>query len=157
GFTQDDVDKILEDYNLSDKREEVKEWYDGYMFGNVEIYNPWSILMYVNSRGKEGFQTYWANTSDNGLIKKAIKNAEEKASINLVRIINKEEVKKNINEYVVFESMYKESGIWSFLVAAGYLRSEKIKDREYKLSVPNREVQELYETLIQEWIEPTEY
>ena len=154
GFTEEEVHKMLDDYNLSDKKEEVRDWYDGYKFGKTEIYNPWSILEYIKNNEK-GFKIYWANTSDNQLIKKTIKNAEEDASVDLARIINKEEVLKEINEHVVFEEMYQESGIWSFLVAAGYLKAEKINEDDYRLSVPNREIQKLYEMVIKEWVKPT--
>ena len=156
GFTQTEVDKILEDYQLSFHHDEVRNWYDGYYFGDFEIYNPWSILNFVADGGK--FSPYWLNTSSNNLVHSLILKADEDVKKAVEDLINEKEVIGVIEENISFR--YLESSmtsVMSFLVHTGYLKAkfhEQIEARRYYfLQIPNMEVKVLYENIIIKWFE----
>ncbi len=156
GFTQAEVDQTLKDYNLEYLSSEVKQWYDGYYFGDVEIYNPWSILNFIKRKGE--LMPYWLNTSSNNLVHSLILKADEDVKKAVEDLINEKEVIGVIEENISFR--YLESSmtsVMSFLVHTGYLKAkffEQIETkRYYHLQIPNLEVKVLYENIIVKWFE----
>lgn len=148
GFTELEVKKLLKDYNLSEKMDEVKEWYDGYQFGNKEIYNPWSTLMYVKNITQDvSFKpiSFWANTSGNDLVVKYIQNGDKKLRKEFDLLMNGQSLIKYIKPELTYREMDNINNIYSFLLLTGYLKV--IKDRgenQYELVIPNKEVYEIY-------------
>lgn len=148
GFTESEVKQLLKDYNLSEKMDEVKEWYDGYQFGNKEIYNPWSTLMYVKNITQDvSFKpiSFWANTSGNDLVVKYIQNGDKKLRKEFDLLMNGQSLIKYIKPELTYREMDNINNIYSFLLLTGYLKV--IKDRgenQYELVIPNKEVYEIY-------------
>ena len=148
GFTELEVKHLLKDYNLSEKMDEVKEWYDGYQFGNKEIYNPWSTLMYVKNITQDvSFKpiSFWANTSGNDLVVKYIQNGDKKLRKEFDLLMNGQSLIKYIKPELTYREMDNINNIYSFLLLTGYLKV--IKDRgenQYELVIPNKEVYEIY-------------
>lgn len=148
GFTELEVKQLLKDYNLSEKMDEVKEWYDGYQFGNNEIYNPWSTLMYVKNITQDvSFKpiSFWANTSGNDLVVKYIQNGDKKLRKEFDLLMNGQSLIKYIKPELTYREMDNINNIYSFLLLTGYLKV--IKDRgenQYELVIPNKEVYEIY-------------
>lgn len=148
GFTESEVKQLLKDYNLSEKMDEVKEWYDGYQFGNNEIYNPWSTLMYVKNITQDvSFKpiSFWANTSGNDLVVKYIQNGDKKLRKEFDVLMNGQSLVKYIKPELTYREMDNINNIYSFLLLTGYLKV--IKDRgenQYELVIPNKEVYEIY-------------
>lgn len=148
GFTELEVKQLLKDYNLSEKMDEVKEWYDGYQFGNKEIYNPWSTLMYVKNITQDvSFKpiSFWANTSGNDIVVKYIQNGDKKLRKEFDLLMNGQSLVKYIKPELTYREMDNINNIYSFLLLTGYLKV--IKDRgenQYELVIPNKEVYEIY-------------
>ncbi len=148
GFTELEVKQLLKDYNLSEKMDEVKEWYDGYQFGNKEIYNPWSTLMYVKNITQDvSFKpiSFWANTSGNDLVVKYIQNGDKKLRKEFDVLMSGQSLIKYIKPELTYREMDNINNIYSFLLLTGYLKV--IKDRgenQYELVIPNKEVFEIY-------------
>lgn len=148
GFTESEVKKLLKDYNLSEKMDEVKKWYDGYQFGNKEIYNPWSTLMYVKNITQDvSFKpiSFWANTSGNDIVVKYIQNGDKKLRKEFDLLMNGQSLIKYIKPELTYREMDNINNIYSFLLLTGYLKV--IKDRgenQYELVIPNKEVYEIY-------------
>lgn len=157
GFTESEVKKLLKDYNLSEKMDEVKKWYDGYQFGNKEIYNPWSTLMYVkNVTQDESFKpiSFWANTSENDLVVKYIQNGDKKLRKEFDLLMNGQSLIKYIKPELTYREMDNINNIYSFLLLTGYLKV--IKDRgenQYELVIPNKEVYEIYKQSFMSYFE----
>jgi hypothetical protein len=138
GLSENDVDEALKEYKLKDNIDEVKEWYNGYLFGNKEIYNPWSIINYLDERE---LGAYWINTSDNHLIKKVLKDSNNEVYNDLMNLLNGEKVTKNIDAEMVFGDLKGQDSLWTLLLFSGYLTIvEKIQIGEYTLKIPNREI-----------------
>ena len=152
GITSEEIDKVLEDFNIEDKKDEVKRWYDGYRIGNVEgIYNPWSLLNYL---AKKELRPYWVNTSSNDLIKMTIKNSmtvKEK----IERLLKDEEIEVPINlETVIYGIEKNEDNIWGLMLGTGYLKVvEQIDRKMYKVKLPNYEIKTLFEDMVDEWFD----
>jgi len=152
GFTQKEVDQLLVGYDLVDKKDEIKNWYDGYMFGETNIYNPWSLLNCIKNKGI--FKAYWVNTSDNKLVKNIIANSNEKIKKELELLLqNNVIINKEIDEGVTFSDFdNNDQEPWSFLLFTGYLTttSHTIIDDNYyyTLAIPNKEIEKLYQNLI---------
>ena len=157
GFTELEVKKLLKDYNLSEKMDEVKEWYDGYQFGNKEIYNPWSTLMYVKNITQDvSFKpiSFWANTSGNDLVVKYIQNDDKKLRKEFDLLMNGQSLIKYIKPELTYREMDNINNIYSFLLLTGYLKV--IKDRgenQYELVIPNKEVYEIYKQSFMSYFE----
>lgn len=157
GFTELEVKKLLKDYNLSEKMDEVKEWYDGYQFGNKEIYNPWSTLMYVKNITQDvSFKpiSFWANTSGNDLVVKYIQNDDKKLRKEFDVLMNGQSLIKYIKPELTYREMDNINNIYSFLLLTGYLKV--IKDRgenQYELVIPNKEVYEIYKQSFMSYFE----
>lgn len=156
GFTEEEVFTAMDDFGLSEQKEKVKFWYDGFTFGShSDIYNPWSVINYLD---KKMFDTYWANTSSNNLAGKLIREGSKEVKIIMEGLLNGEYFCTEIDEQIVFDQLDKnESAIWSLLLASGYLKSEgrsvdadRVKD-EYKLSLTNYEVKFMFRNLIEGW------
>lgn len=156
GFTEEEVENTLNYYGIEYEIDEVKRWYNGYIFGDTVIYNPWSILNYVDNF-KEGFKPHWVNTSSNDLVKFVLTKGGEKIQRELEELIQGRELIKIINEDIVMSDIAKSSeNVWSFLLFSGYLKSinKELKNgRLYcTLKIPNLEVQCLYEDIILDWL-----
>lgn len=157
GFTESEVKKLLKDYNLSEKMDEVKKWYDGYQFGNKEIYNPWSTLMYVKNITQDvSFKpiSFWANTSGNDLVVKYIQNGDKKLRKEFDVLMNGQSLIKYIKPELTYREMDNINNIYSFLLLTGYLKV--IKDRgenQYELIIPNKEVYEIYKQSFMSYFE----
>ncbi|WP_270780404.1 AAA family ATPase [Holdemanella biformis] len=157
GFTESEVKQLLKDYNLSEKMDEVKEWYDGYQFGNNEIYNPWSTLMYVKNITQDvSFKpiSFWANTSANDLVVKYIQNGDKKSRKEFDVLMNGQSLVKYIKPELTYREMDNINNIYSFLLLTGYLKV--IKDRgenQYELVIPNKEVYEIYKQSFMSYFE----
>ena len=157
GFTESEVKKLLKDYNLSEKMDEVKKWYDGYQFGNKEIYNPWSTLMYVKNITQDvSFKpiSFWANTSGNDLVVKYIQNGDKKLRKEFDVLMSGQSLIKYIKPELTYREMDNINNIYSFLLLTGYLKV--IKDRgenQYELVIPNKEVYEIYKQSFMSYFE----
>ena len=142
GLSEEEVENSLKYFELEYEIEEVKKWYDGYKFGNSEVYNPWSIINYL--RTKE-LQAYWVNTSDNALIYDNLKNSTVDVFNNLQTLFEGKEIKKEISPFFTFEELSKFDGIWQLMVYNGYLKiSEKLSNDEYMIKIPNYEIQTFF-------------
>ena len=142
GLSEEEVENSLKYFELEYEIEEVKKWYDGYKFGNSEVYNPWSIINYL--RTKE-LQAYWVNTSDNALIYDSLKNSTVDVFNNLQTLFEGKEIKKEISPFFTFEELSKFDGIWQLMVYNGYLKiSEKLSNDEYMIKIPNYEIQTFF-------------
>ena len=142
GFTQEEVKKALEDFNIEYELPEVKSWYDGYKFGNSEVYNPWSILNFLQHKELEA---YWVKTSSNFLIKEALKNTNLDVKESLEDLFNGENVEEVITGNSDLSSLLSYHDIWELLLFSGYLTiNKKIDKKLYSLRLPNREIKELF-------------
>ena len=156
-FTESEVKQLLKDYNLSEKMDEVKEWYDGYQFGNKEIYNPWSTLMYVKNITQDvSFKpiSFWANTSGNDLVVKYIQNGDKKLRKEFDVLMSGQSLIKYIKPELTYREMDNINNIYSFLLLTGYLKV--IKDRgenQFELVIPNKEVFEIYKQSFMSYFE----
>ena len=157
GFNENEVKQLLEDYQLSSYMDEVKEWYDGYLFGNIEIYNPWSTLMYVDK--KSHFSSYkptsfWANTSGNDLVVNYIQNGSDELHEEFEQLIQGKSLEKYIKPELTYREMDHINNIYSFLLLTGYLRViEDLGENKYKLVIPNKEVYEIYKQSFMNYFE----
>ncbi len=156
GFTEQEVWNALEEYGLSEKKEEVKNWYDGFTFGtHRDIYNPWSILNYLKT-GK--LSAYWANTSSNSLVGKLIREGSKEIKQTMEDLLEGRVLHTEIDEQIVFNQLNeRENSIWSLLLTGGYLRVEKYSFEEergrdlYDLVLTNKEVRVMFERMIRDW------
>ena len=157
GFNEKEVKQLLEDYQLSSYMDEVKEWYDGYLFGNTEIYNPWSILMYVKNKIQDqSFKpvSFWANTSGNDLVVNYIQNGDRKLRQEFESLMNGHALTKYIRPELTYREMDNINNIYSFLLLTGYLRViEDLGENKYRLVIPNKEVYEIYKQTFMAYFE----
>ena len=156
GFTEQEVFAALDEYGMSDKKDDVKRWYDGFTFGKKrDIYNPWSILNYLKN-GK--LTTYWANTSSNSLVGKLVREGSRELKMTMEDLLDGSSLRTRIDEQIVFNQLNDdESAIWSLLLASGYLKVEEcVFDEEsgeddYVLSLTNKEVRIMFRRIIRRW------
>ncbi|MDO5813731.1 MAG: AAA family ATPase [Bacillota bacterium] len=157
GFTEKEVLQLLKDYDLTDYIDEVKEWYDGYLFGNIEIYNPWSTLMYVKNKIQDpSFKpiSFWANTSGNDLVVNYIQNGSDELHEEFEQLIQGQSLTKYIKPELTYREMDNINNIYSFLLLTGYLKiKEDLGENQYKLIIPNREVYEIYKQTFMSYFE----
>lgn len=152
GFTSDEVKVMLEYYNMSDKENELKDWYDGYRFGNEEIYNPWSVINYISRGGIP--QAYWVNTGKNEILDDVMRTSTDDIAERLHALLQGESVIARIDQNVVYRSLAEEpSNIYSLLLVAGYLKTQKKElqaDGAYlcEVSIPNKEIASVYKNEI---------
>ena len=157
GFTEKEVLQLLKDYQLSSYTSEVKEWYDGYLFGNIEIYNPWSTLMYVKNKIQDqSFRpiSFWANTSGNDLVLNYIQNGSDELHEEFEQLIQGKSLTKYIKPELTYREMDNINNIYSFLLLTGYLKiKEDLGENKYKLIIPNKEVYEIYKQTFMSYFE----
>ena len=156
GFTEKEVFDALDEVNMSNEKAAVKEWYDGFTFGDVkDIYNPWSIINYLQT-GK--IDSYWTDSSSNGIVNKLIKTGTPDIKEAMAVLISGGVIEKKIDEQIVFDQLDKnEDAIWSLLLASGYLCIEsykevgRLKRKIYGLKLTNLEVERMFEVMIEQW------
>jgi len=159
GFTQKEVDDALNEYQWPEQKDIVKEWYDGFTFGNKkDIYNPWSIINFLKS-GKVG--TYWANTSANSLVGKLIREGSRDIKLSFEQLLQGKTIRTSIDEQIVFNQLNQdENAIWSLLLASGYLKVVSYKaanpekddwQQEYELALTNLEVRLMFYNMVRSW------
>ncbi len=156
GFTENEVMAALDEYGLSGKVEEVRDWYDGFAFGDIKgIYNPWSIINYLDKRE---IRTYWANTSSNSLAGKLIREGSKDIKQEFENLLNGSCIEVYLDEQIVYDQLsVKESSIWSLLLAGGYLKvlsaefMERTGRMKYRLELTNKEVKVMFESMIHSW------
>ena len=159
GFTPNDIDQILQDYQISSKKELLCQWYDGYSFGNTDIYNPWSIINYVKellSDKDAPPRPYWSNTSSNSIIRSLIEKADASVRAEIEDLIAGNSIEKPVHEDITYEDVYDSmDNLWNFLFFTGYLTKtgQDFRDDEIYVSlrIPNKEVRQIYKTKITGW------
>lgn len=165
GFTQEEVISALDECGYGDMQEQVRAWYDGFVFGqHRDIYNPWSILNFLDT-GKIG--TYWANTSSNSLIGKLLKEGSSSIKTSFEQLLKGKSIQCPIDEQIVYEQLtFNEDAIWSLLLASGYLKVLQYEPMEmtendpvYELAITNMEVRRMFRGMVQGWFKSikTEY
>ena len=156
GFTQEETNTLLTDYSLGDEKDSVKQWYDGYLFGGLTVYNPWSVLNYIMYDGV--LAPYWVNTGSDVLLRHLLADGPSQIRMGVESLIQGEPIRSVINDKLAFPDLLSEaSNIWSFMLFSGYLKAtDPVKNNddlmEYTLQVPNREVRTVFFTIIRSWI-----
>ena len=162
GFTDEEVKAALDYYELSDKYEEVRSWYNGYIFGNSNVYNPWSTIMYLRDHigsNRDYFpQSYWANTSSNGIVKDLIERADNETKREVEKLIEGGSIEKPVHEDITYGEIYeKQDNLWNFMFFTGYLKiiSQRFEnDILYAtMVIPNRETRYIYSQKIINWFD----
>ena len=161
GFTQTETEEMLNVYGLAEKFEEAKDWYDGYLFGETEIYNPWSITSYVDGVVNGGHRfpkPYWSNTSSNSVIRDFVYNNDESVREELDALISGGTIEKKIHDDITYDDIHEsEDNLWNFLFFTGYMR--KISERQVDddiyvtMCIPNREIRSIYSNHIRKWFD----
>lgn len=159
GFTQQDVDAMLEYYGLEEHASTMREWYDGYVFGMTEVYKPWSVINYVStlySNNKALPIEYWSNTSSNSIVKDLIVRADSEVRDELEMLIQGGTIKKVLHEELTYEDIYtSQENLWNFLYFTGYLKAVDVElvdvERVATLKIPNLEVKKIYSQQIVNW------
>ncbi len=157
GFKESEVAQMLTDFEFEESQyEEVKQWYNGYVFGEHIIYNPWSIINYVG-HPKRGPHPYWVNTSNNALLKQLFFTGGANIEEDLHSLIAGKKLRREISENLIFRELeYQPEAVWTLLLFAGYLKAENMQRkravRSYELSIPNEEVAHVYERFILNWV-----
>ena len=151
GITSEEIKEIIKDFKIEEEKEEIKRWYDGYVVGSTELYNPWSVLNYIN---KKQLIPYWVNTSSNDLIKLILKNSTT-VKEKIERLLKNEEIEEVIDQETVIAGIEKnEDNIWGLLVGTGYLKIVEpvnITESIYKIKIPNYEIKALFQNIIRDW------
>ncbi len=161
GFTESEVEEMLAYYNLQEELPEVKRWYDGYLFNDIEIYNPWSIINFVYDRDRKITQfalPYWSNTSSNSIIREMVGEADADAKRDLETLINGGSIEKPVHEDITYGDIHQtQDNLWNFLFFTGYLKKvgEQKEGNNLKLEmkIPNIEIATIYENSISYWFE----
>lgn len=156
GFTEEEVFQSLDQFGMPEKKDLVKQWYDGFCFGaHRDVYNPWSITNYLKEKK---LRPYWAATSSNGLISKLLQSASVNMKEELEKLINRQQIVVNFDEQIIFGQLEQdESAVWSLLVASGYLKVEEIEYRGltlepwYSLSITNLETVSMFSNMFKSW------
>ena len=160
GFTDEEVKKLLADYDLSERYSVIKEWYDGYRFGNADIYCPWDVINYVKkllSDPDAEPQAFWINTSGNSLVKRFVDKADRTTKDEIEGLVAGKAIEKNIRLDLTYDEIDNSiDNLWSVLFTTGYLTmTDRAVGGVYKLVIPNREVREVFVSQIQEWFRQT--
>lgn len=161
GFTQEEVENMLGDYGLEENLETVQKWYDGYRFGETEVYNPWSVINYVDScyKNKQAFaKPYWSNTSSNSIVRDLVEHADISVKQEIEGLIEGGTIEKPIHEDITYDDMHStQDNLWNFLFFTGYLK--KISQRQegetiyMEMAIPNSEVRYIYKNAVLRWFE----
>lgn len=159
GFTDDEVKRLLADYQLDEHFDETKQWYDGYRFGNVDVYCPWDVINHVDllcSQPDARPQAYWINTSGNDLVKRFVDKADKTTQNEIERLVAGEAIEKAVRLELTYDEIDNSiDNLWSVLFTTGYLTQAGETDTGYRLVIPNREVREVFILQIQEWFRKT--
>ena len=155
GFTDKEVQKLLADYHLEARFSETKEWYDGYRFGNVDVYCPWDVINHIdrikddpNARP----EAYWINTSGNDLVKRFVDKANRTTRNEIEQLIAGNAIEKTLRLDLTYDEIDNSiENLWSVLFTTGYLTDGMTEDGAYRLVIPNREICEVFKLQIQEW------
>ena len=163
GFTESEVEAMLAYYNLQEELPEVKRWYDGYLFNDIEIYNPWSIINYVYDRDRKITKfalPYWSNTSSNSIIREMVGEADEMAKADLETLINGGTIEKPVHEDITYGDIHQsQDNLWNFLFFTGYLKKMSERKDEsgeslyLSMAIPNTEIKTIYKNSISYWFE----
>ncbi len=161
GFTETEVKDMLNYYGLDDKFAEIKRWYDGYRFGNKEIYNPWSIINYVDDMNRDPEMVpcaYWSNTSSNSIIRELVEEADEETRGEIEQLIAGETLEKPIHEDITYgDILESKDNLWNFLYFTGYLKScgqrYDGEDTFVKMAIPNTEIRTIYKNTVRTWFD----
>ena len=155
GFTDTEVKDMLDYYDLSEHYAEVKEWYDGYRFGNVEVYCPWDVINYCDLLKADPNalpQDYWSNTSGNAMVRRFIDKADTRTRDEIERLIAGDEIVKEIHQELTYNELDSSiENLWSVLFTTGYLTQRGQEGKKYRLAIPNNEIRELFISQIREW------
>jgi len=163
GFTESEVEEMLAYYNLQEELPEVKRWYDGYLFNDIEIYNPWSIINFVYDRDRKITQfalPYWSNTSSNSIIREMVGEADADAKRDLETLINGGIIEKPVHEDITYGDIHQtQDNLWNFLFFTGYLKKMSERKDEsgeslyLSMAIPNTEIKTIYKNSISYWFE----
>lgn len=156
GFTDKEVKKLLSDYDLDQYYDTVKQWYDGYRFGEMDVYCPWDVISYCDELREDldaEPQAYWAHTSDNSIVKRFIQKATKQTKNEIEQLIAGESIIKEVHQELTYNELDKSiDNLWSVLFTTGYLtRYKKITGKKYELVIPNLEIRQIFITQVQEW------
>lgn len=159
-FTEAEVSQLLTAYHLEENLPEIKEWYDGYRFGDADVYCPWDVINYVDllrydAQAKP--QAYWINTSSNTLVKRFVDKADKSTRDELERLVAGEQIEKHLRLDLIYDEIDNSTeNLWSVLFTTGYLtQAGMTEDGAYKLIIPNAEIREVYKLQIQDWFKRT--
>ena len=160
GFTDVEVKMLLEDYDLLDHYDDTRRWYDGYRFGNVDVYCPWDVINYVDLLHNDPHaepQAFWINSSGNDLVKRFVDKADKTTQGEIERLIAGEAIEKAVRLELTYDEIDNSiDNVWSVLFTTGYLtQTGEVERGVYKLVIPNREVREVFILQIQEWFKKT--
>ena len=161
GFTQEEVDRMLQYYGLEEKKDIMRHWYDGYRFGDEEVYNPWSVVKFTKDlcADREAFPSpYWANTSSNSIIRGLVERADISVRGELEALIEGSTIEKPVHEDITYGDVYQsEDNLWNFLFFTGYLRQTDRRmvgeDQYIEMAIPNAEVRYIYKNTILSWFD----
>ena len=155
GFTEVEIEKMLNDFNIVKEKDEFKRWYNGYLFGNTVIYNPWSTLSYLKDKN-EYFMPYWVNTSENKIIKTILAKGSDGLKKSFEELLKGNTIETTIDENIIMADIEaNENNVWSFLLLSGYLKVvDKIRKEDeiyYEVAIPNVEVKHMYNKIMKDW------
>ena len=160
GFTDDEVKELLEYYNLSEHYPSIREWYDGYQFGNVSVYCPWDVISHCDAlcADPDAYpEDYWSNTSSNSIVRRFIDKADKKTKNEIEQLIEGKTIMKEIRQDLTYNELDTSiENLWSVLFTTGYLTHRgRIDSKKYQLAIPNREVREIFRYQIKQWFQDT--
>lgn len=161
GFTPEEVKKMLDDYGIGEREKEVRDWYDGYLFGKTEVYNPWSLINYVDdiiSGNTEFPKPYWSNTSSNSIVRELVDRADDTVKTEIENLISGGTVEKPVHEEITYGEIHvSQDNLWNFLFFTGYLKAVSrrfaVNALYLTLEIPNEEIRYIYQNTISEWFE----
>ena len=161
GFTDEEVVKICDDYNMQHKYETIKQWFNGYIFGETNVYNPWSVMQYVDdlkANINKLPKSYWANTSSNSIVKSLIERADDITKGEIEALIEGKTIEKPVHEDITYEDVYDNlDNLWNFMFFTGYFKKisermdENTQENFVELAIPNLEVKYIFRTKILKW------
>ncbi|MDU2121548.1 MAG: AAA family ATPase [Clostridium celatum] len=161
GFTDDEVVKICRDYNMNQKYETIKQWFNGYIFGETNVYNPWSVMQYVDdlkANINKLPKSYWANTSSNSIVKSLIERADDITKGEIEALIEGKTIEKPVHEDITYDDVYDSlDNLWNFMFFTGYFKKisermdENTQEKFVELAIPNLEVKYIFRTKILKW------
>lgn len=162
GFTDEDVEELLKFYGLSSYKNLIRDWYDGYCFGNVDVYCPWDVINYCDellANPKLRPKNYWANTSGNNMVRRFIGKADQNTKNEIERLLKGESISKKIKEELTYQEVDDSiDNLWSVLYATGYLTRKGSGQEEedvMELAIPNKEIKKLFVDLVKDWFQET--